>query len=49
MPFQFAPKTSHVGTHAEDVTLTLSEIATALIPAMIGMAVVGLIALLMVM
>ena len=49
MSFHSALKMSLAGTRAGDVTLTSSEIATALVPALIGMAMVGLIALLMVM
>ena len=49
MSIQINPKSVQNETHADDITLTLVEIVTALIPVLIGMAVVGLIAILMVM
>lgn len=46
MPLQIDPLPAHNGT-ASDVALTPLEIATAIIPALVGMAAVGLIAVLM--
>ncbi|RYB06659.1 hypothetical protein D3272_04830 [Lichenibacterium ramalinae] len=45
MPYRFRPLPPHRGTAAHD--LSLPEIAVSILPAVLGMAAVGLIALLM--
>ena len=49
MSFHLDPQTRHAGTSTGDVTLTSSEIATALVPALVGMVLVACVALLMLM